>query len=156
MHGAIFLALAAFLAVWLPDWSRIGKDGLFAVVRHGMERAVQRLNFRRLIWIAGVVLIAWAVWQIIGLDSAALVFAGDAMTYLEVASAFYLVAARGQVRHAVRVMAAAVAPCLARCASFFRIGGRRRTRPPVRHDAGQSDDSDASAAPGWGPQVRYA
>ena len=156
MHGAIFLALAAFLAVWLPDWSRIGKDGLFAAVRHGVARAVRGLNFRRMIWIAGVVLIVWLMWQIIGLDFAAVAFAGDTMVYLEVASAFYLVAARGHLRHAIHAIAATVAPYISRCAAFFRIRRGRRIRLPVRHDAGKSDDGDASAAPGWASRVHHA
>jgi hypothetical protein len=155
MHGAIFAALAVFLAVWLPDWSRIGKDGFFAAVRHGVGRAVQNINFRRVIWIAGVVLITWAVWQIIGLDTTALMFAGDAMTYLEIASGFYLMVARGHVRQATRIVAAAVMPFMSRCAAFFRTRRGRRPRLPARHDA-KGDDADPSAAQGWAPSLQYA
>jgi hypothetical protein len=87
---------------------------------------LERLTIRRIVIFVGILIIAFAAVQLLTID-VAVMFAGDAMFYFEIASAVYLVAVRGHVRHALQIVARLVRQAVQNLPNVFsRLGIRQR------------------------------
>jgi hypothetical protein len=87
---------------------------------------LDRVTIRRIVIFVGILIIAFAAAQLLTFD-VALIFAGDTMLYLEIASAVYLVAARGHVRNALQFSARSVRQGVQNLPNvFLRLGSRQR------------------------------
>jgi hypothetical protein len=120
------------------------------------------LTIRRIVIFVGIVIITFAAAQLLTIDLA-LVFAGDAIFYFEIATVVYFVAARGHVRHAVQMTARLVRQAARNLPGVFsRLGSRQRRNTNAldrKKDASSPAHSDdepaawiggASRWPGWG------
>jgi hypothetical protein len=96
-------------------------------------------TFRRIVWFAGVLLLAMLFTQVVSLDLA-LIFAGDAMLYFEVFTVVTLIAVRGHLRVAfemARQRTAAWRRHVPARLNYFRETARRACRrllPPKDED----------------------
>jgi hypothetical protein len=87
---------------------------------------LDQLTIRRIVIFVGMVILTFAAAQLLTIDLA-LVFAGDAIFYFEIATAVYLVAARGHVRQALQMTARWVRQATRNLPSVFsRLGSRQR------------------------------
>jgi hypothetical protein len=108
------------------DWLRALGSWLWANFVVAIMAFLDRLTFRRIVFYVGILIIAMAATQLLSIDLA-IIFAGDAMFYFEIASAVYLVAARGHVRQALQIAARVIRQAVQNLPNTFsRFGSRQR------------------------------
>jgi hypothetical protein len=122
---------------------------------------LDRLTIRRIVIFVGILIIAFAAAQLLSIDFA-LMFAGDAMLYFEIASAVYLVAARGHVQHALQRAARLVRQIVRNLPNAFsRLGNRQRRNTNALDrkrpsDGPQHSDDEPAAWVMQGSNLRQA
>jgi hypothetical protein len=116
---------------------------------------LDRLTFRRIMFIAGLVVLAIGFAQIFTLDTAIL-FAGNMMVYFDLAALVALIVARQHLQQIVPFAAAAIRRIALNLLNILRRAGsrQRRNANALRRKEGadglkQSDDEPA----GWGTAV---
>ena len=132
------------------DWPCVLGDWLWNNFILAIVGFLNRLTIRRIVIFVGVLLIAAAAAQLLTADLA-IVFAGDAMFYFEIATAVYLVAARGHALRGLQIASRVIRQALQNLTNMFsRFGGRqRRNANAVRRKVGtdspkRSDDEPAA------------
>ena len=90
--------LILMAAAWCLCALTAEEEGPFATfLRIKARAAFAGITLRRLILVAGALLIACMAWQLAGFDLA-LMFGGEVMVYLEIAGVLWLAAARTRLR----------------------------------------------------------
>ena len=84
------------------DWPCALGDWLWAYLAAPLLASLERLTFKRVIYLAALTLTVMALAQFVTIDLAFL-WAGDTLLYFEIASAVMLYAARGHARQILRV-----------------------------------------------------
>jgi len=136
------------------DWPCALGDWLWLHVIVAMATFLERLTLRRVVLYVGLLVLVIAFAQAMPAEFA-YVFAGDTLTYLEIASAAVIAATRGQVRLALKRATQAVV----RFAAGLRLArrrpgerGRRAVRAAARRgraDGGGSSKDDPAPWAGW-------
>lgn len=131
------------------DWPCSVGEWLWQNVILAIKAFLDKLTFRRIIIFVGILIIAMAAAQLLTAD-VAFVFAGDAMFYFEIATAVYLVAARGHARHAVRVLARAFRRAIQNLANITRRPGTRHCRNAnsIKRNPGATSPKQSDDEPG--------
>ena len=130
------------------DWPcRLG-DWLWANIWVPLSTLPRQITFRRIVFLAALLVAAVALAQFLTLD-AAFFMAGDIAFYCEIVSAVMLIVVRGHTRHAFQLSKMALGRVTRRAMSWCRrsIGARRRrgAARPALGDTGSDDDGLA----GW-------
>ncbi len=94
--GRYFLIMLA-MAWCLCAFTAEDEGPFVAFLRVQAQAVLADVTLRRLLMAIGVLLIACMVWQLVGLDLA-FVFGGEVITYIEIAAAVFLAAARTRIR----------------------------------------------------------
>jgi hypothetical protein len=134
------------------DWPCALGDWLWAYLVMPLLASLERLTFKRVIYLAALTLTIIAFAQIVTIDLA-FMWVGDAVFYLEIASAVMLYAARGHARqifrvigHRIRAKALEVLIVMRRCGRTVRQ--RRNANALRRKKFGErperSDDEPAA------------
>jgi hypothetical protein len=140
------------------DWPCSVGDWLWQNVILAIKTFLDQLTFRRIIIFVGILIIAMAAAQLLTAD-VAFVFAGDAMFYFEIATAVYLVAARGHARHAVHLLGRAIRQAIQNFANMmWRPGTRqRRNANSIKRNPGATSPKQSDDEPGvWGGYFAFA
>lgn len=128
------------------DWPCMLGDWLWANIVVPLSTLPRQITFRRVIFVAALLVAAVALAQFLTLD-AAFFLAGDIAFYCEIFAAVMLIVVRGHVRHIVQASKIALGRATRRAMGWCRrsIGARRRrgAAKPVVRDAGSDDDGIA-------------
>jgi hypothetical protein len=132
------------------EWLRATGEWLWLNLVARLRPIVEKVRFRRIVFLAAVIVVAIAFSQVITIDLA-VIWVMDTAFYLEIASAVVIVAVTGHIqgllRQAVRhiLSGACRVPAIAQ-----RLGwGRERSeKPPRRRLAARKPSEDDAAA--WG------
>ena len=139
MHLLAALALALAIALFL-DRSRIRASGLSFVLKDYARQISHRVTIRRIVYVIGILLFVYGIWQLLGIDVAAFSVGAETMMYLEIVSTVYLIAARGTIRQATAIAARTIAGVMRK--SIASLRSRRRDRRSPRHYSSHDDGSD--------------
>jgi len=134
------------------EWLAALSDRLWTNLVAAVAAFLDRLTFRRIVLFVGLMVLAAAFAQVFTADLA-IIFAGDMMLYLEVASAVMLIAARAHFRQILPIVAEAIRKSLRKPSNALRRLGNRQRRNAnatkhkgARDGTRQSDDEPAAWA----------
>ncbi len=125
------------------DWPCALGDWLWANIAVPLSSLPRQLTFRRIVFLAALLLATWALLQLFTIDMA-FMMAGDVAFYCEIASAVMLIAVRGHISHAARMARTVLQSAARRAVAWQRqkFGARRRRsiRLPAHRDVDADDD----------------
>jgi hypothetical protein len=135
------------------DWPCTVGDWLWAKVVMGMVAFLERLTIKRIILVAGLLVLIFGFAQIFSIDLA-FAFAADTIAYFDIASAVLLVVAQGHIRHALKAIRQTAQKVPIRLLRF--CARQRRNVNAMRRKGGAHGPKQSDDAPGAWDSGLYA
>ena len=134
------------------DWPCALGDWLWAYLVVPLLVQLERLTFKRVIYLAALTLAIYAFAQVATID-VAFVMAGDTVFYLEIASAVMFFVVRGHVRQSLHMIGEKTRTAVRRATALMRRYGdtvrQRRNANALRRKRGDSPESSDDGATAW-------